>query len=100
MELEPDAGPAAAETAMGPGRPAAAATTAKDTVSLRVTSEPPGASVRVEKTTFGVTPIRLRFRPGITYEIHFAKAGYQPAQKLVTVSGRADQVVSATLKKR
>ncbi|HEY3452260.1 MAG TPA: serine/threonine-protein kinase [Myxococcales bacterium] len=99
VELEPDAGPVALAPKAGAPRPAAAAKPAKDMVSLRVTSEPAGAAIRVEKTTFGVTPMRLRFRAGITYEINFSKAGYQPTQKLVTVTARQDQAVSATLKK-
>lgn len=71
-----------------------------ETVSVRVVSDPPGAAVRVEKTTFGVTPLSIRFRPAITYELLLAKDGYAPTKRLVHVADKANQVVNVKLPRK
>jgi serine/threonine-protein kinase len=69
------------------------------TVSVHFVTDPPGATIRIEKRTFGPTPMHLRFHSGITYELNFTKDGYAPLRRLVTVSDRPDQAVTVKLVK-
>ena len=52
------------------------------------------------KRVFGRAPMNLHFRPGITFELTFVKKGYLPATKRFTATGRANQTVRVTLKKK
>ncbi|HZH04293.1 MAG TPA: PEGA domain-containing protein, partial [Myxococcaceae bacterium] len=70
-----------------------------DTVSVLVTSVPPGAVVKLDQRVFGRTPIPLRFRTGITFELTFVKSGYLTAQKRLAVTQRKSQKLVAQLKK-
>lgn len=56
--------------------------------------------VRLKDRVFGRSPLNLRFRPGITYQLTFVKKGYQSATKLFTVTGRKNQKVTITLKQK
>jgi serine/threonine protein kinase len=67
-------------------------------VSVRITSAPEGAVVKVGKRVFGRVPISLRFRPGITYDLTLVKKGYQNTTKRITVTTRANQSVKVVLK--
>ena len=69
-------------------------------VSVHVVSTPEGAVVRLGKRVFGRAPMNLRFRPGITFELGFVKKGYSPATKRFTATGKKDQTVRVTLKKK
>ena len=69
-------------------------------VSVRLESDPPGAQVTVEKRTFGVTPVSVRVRPGLTYDVHFERTGFEAADRRVFVSARKDQKVQVTLGKK
>ncbi|MBS2031169.1 MAG: serine/threonine protein kinase [Deltaproteobacteria bacterium] len=66
-------------------------------VSVRLESDPPGAEVSVEKRSFGSTPVSVRVRPGLTYDMRFELAGYEPADRRVFVSARKDQKVQVKL---
>jgi len=44
--------------------------------------------VKLKNRVFGRSPLNLRFRPGIAYELTFIKKGYQNASKRFTVTGR------------
>ena len=56
--------------------------------------------VKLKNRVFGRSPLNLRFRPGIAYELTFIKKGYQNASKRFTVTGRKNQKVRVTLKKK
>jgi hypothetical protein len=67
-------------------------------VSVRITSSPEGAVVKVGKRVFGRAPISLRFRPGTSYDVTFVKRGYQNLTKRIAVTSRANQSVKAVLR--
>jgi hypothetical protein len=69
-------------------------------VSVHVVSSPEGAVVRLGRRVFGRAPMNLRFRPGITFELTFVKKGYQPATKRFIATGRKNQTVKVTLRKK
>jgi serine/threonine-protein kinase len=71
-----------------------------DSVSIHIESHPSGAVVKLKDRVFGRSPLNLRFRPGITYQLTFVKKGYQSATKLFTVTGRKNQKVTITLKQK
>ncbi len=62
-------------------------------------STPAGASVRVGKHTFGVTPIRLKFKPGLAYDVEFALEGYEPLSRRVFVPENHGSQVLVSLEK-
>jgi serine/threonine-protein kinase len=71
-----------------------------EAVSVRIVSSPEGAVVGLGKRVFGRSPLNLRFRPGITYELTFVKKGYLSASKRFAVTKRPKQSVKATLRKK
>jgi len=56
--------------------------------------------IKLKNRVFGRSPLKLRFRPGIMYELTFVKKGYQNTSKRFTVTGRKNQKVRVTLKKK
>lgn len=68
--------------------------------SVHIVTRPEGAVIRINNRVFGRAPVSLRFRPGITYELTFVKKGYQTTTKRFTVTGRKNQSISASLKKK
>ncbi len=85
--------PAVAKVAPAPAPPR------DDRVSVYVSSTPPGALVKVENRTLGRTPIPLRFRHGILFQLTFSKPGYQTTSKQIFVANRAGQKLQVTLRK-
>ena len=79
---------------------AAAIPRAPESSSVRITTRPEGAVIRLKDRVFGRAPLSLRFRPGITYELTFVKKGYQTTVKRFTVTGRKHQSVTVSLKKK
>jgi len=71
-----------------------------ESVSVHIESRPQGAVVKLKDRVFGRSPLNLRFRPGITYELTFIKQGYQSASKRLTVTGRKNQKLTIALKKK
>jgi len=69
-------------------------------VSVKVTTTPAGAVIRLNNRIFGRAPMNLRFRAGVTYELDFVKSGYVTARKRVTVTKHKQQSVRVTLKKK
>ena len=61
---------------------------------------PPGASVTVLKQTYGVTPINVRVKPELMYEVVLQKSGYKTLEKRLYVPRRRSQVFSFTLEKK
>jgi hypothetical protein len=68
--------------------------------SVHIVSIPPGASVRVEKTTFGTTPINLKFHAGVTFALVFSLKGYDDLTHRFLVQPSPGQVVTVRLAKR
>jgi serine/threonine protein kinase len=68
--------------------------------SVHLISTPVGAVISIGKRVFGRAPMNLRFRPGIAYDVTFVKKGYLPATKRFTATGRKNQTVRVSLKKR
>jgi hypothetical protein len=71
-----------------------------ESVSVYIESQPQGAVIKLRNRVFGRSPLKLRFRPGIMYELTFVKKGYQNTSKRFTVTGRKNQKVRVTLKKK
>jgi hypothetical protein len=71
-----------------------------DVVSVRVVSLPPGATVLISKQPFGTTPISLRFKPELTYDLSFQKQGYLTLERKVYIPRRKNQTIEATLEKK
>jgi hypothetical protein len=69
------------------------------TVMVKIASVPPGAIVRLKRRVFGQTPISLRFRSGILFELELVKSGYLPVKKRFFVTTKAGQEVWVPLKK-
>ena len=69
-----------------------------DTVSVLITSQPTGAVVKLKSRVFGKTPIPLRFRTGLIFELTFVKNGYGPTAKRFLVTKKKDQKVVAYLR--
>ena len=106
--------PAASDQILGeaegerPSKPSAARgdqrvkpeTTLPDSVSVHIDSRPPGAVVKLRDRVFGRSPLNLRFRPGIVYQLTLVKKGYQNTSKRFTVTGRKNQRVMITLARK
>ncbi|HEY3448415.1 MAG TPA: serine/threonine-protein kinase [Myxococcales bacterium] len=71
-----------------------------DTISARFVSIPAGASVKVLGETYGVTPINVRFKAELMYEVVLKKDGYQTLQKRIYVPRRKNQVFTLVLEKK
>ena len=82
------------------GQPAKPERPLPESVSVYVESHPKGAVIKLKNRVFGRSPLNLRFRPGIMYELTFVKKGYQNTSKRFTVTGRKNQKVRVTLKKK
>jgi hypothetical protein len=74
-----------------------------DTVSVAFATVPSGALIKVRndvrRRLFGPTPISLRFRPGILYEVTFLRRGFAPETRQFMVASRKNQKVVAQMKK-
>jgi hypothetical protein len=71
-----------------------------ESVSVHIDSRPTGAVVKLKDRVFGRSPLNLRFRPGIIYELTFVKKGYQTTSKRFTVRSRKNQRITITLSKK
>jgi tRNA A-37 threonylcarbamoyl transferase component Bud32 len=91
----PKAPPKPREIVGAPAKPAA--DPYPDMVAVFIESDPPGADVSIERKVFGKTPIPLKLRAGIAFEIVFAKAGYRTHKVLYRVTARPGQRVRVAL---
>ncbi len=64
---------------------------------MLITSQPVGAVVKLKSRVFGKTPIPLRFKTGITFELTFVKNGFTTTSKRFLVTKKKDQKVVAYL---
>jgi hypothetical protein len=96
----PDASPpSAAGAERGPSPTASTGQeSAPRTISvLRIRTTPPGASVQLDGSVVGTSPLALSdLSPG-TYRLAFQKEGYQAVERTLTVPPRGSTVVQETL---
>jgi len=64
--------------------------------TLQVNSEPPGASVYVDGTYRGTTPLTLTLPPG-THTVEVRKEGYQPVKRTIEVAPGEEKRITLTL---
>ncbi len=93
-----DAGQAAAAPTIKPPAPSATIAT-DDAVSVLFESEPTGAQVRIDKHVFGKTPIPLRLKIGLAFELAFSKDGFKETKLLHFVTRRNGQRAKAVLER-
>jgi serine/threonine-protein kinase len=67
-------------------------------VAVVVESAPPGLAVRVDQKTFGRTPVTLRFRQGLTYDVWFEGEGRAPLRQWLMLTQKADGSPRVTLR--
>ncbi len=79
---------------------AAAAPDAGLFASVRIVSIPTGATVRVDRTTFGTAPLNIRFRRGLVFDVTLSLKDYQEVTRRFTVVGTPGQVVTVRLAKK
>jgi serine/threonine protein kinase len=89
--------PAPVVVKRAPAQPEIPAT--EDRVSVLVESEPTGAQVRIDNRVFGSTPIPLRLKVGIAFELVVSKGGYREQKVLHFVTKRTNQKVRVALVK-
>lgn len=65
--------------------------------TVRVTSTPPGASVRMGKEFRGTTPIELKLEPGTSHVVQVSAPGHKPAERRVAVESDARQELAIAL---
>jgi hypothetical protein len=68
-------------------------------MSVMIDSEPKGADVSIDKHVWGKTPMPLRLKVGIQFELTIAKAGYKTQKVMHLVSKRQGQRVFVNLTK-
>jgi serine/threonine-protein kinase len=69
-------------------------------VAIQINSTPAGAFVRVNKKLYGASPIRIRVKPGLSYDLDFDKQGYEPSQKRIYVAPKNNQTFQVAMKKK
>jgi serine/threonine-protein kinase len=69
-------------------------------VSVKITTRPEGAVIRLKNRVFGRAPMNLRFRPGIPFELSFVKSGYVTKTRRYVFARRQNQAISVSLQKR
>jgi hypothetical protein len=99
VNTPPRPAPPAAPKATERPRPApkVAAPATPEMVSVLVDTDPPGADVSIEHKVFGKTPIPLKLKVGITFELALSKPGYRPQKVLYQVTSRQGQRVRVVL---
>lgn len=65
--------------------------------TVRVSSTPSGASVRVGSDFRGQTPVELKLAPGSTHVVQLSAPGHKPAERSVEVEADARQDLSVAL---
>lgn len=94
VEFEPVTVPHEFPLDAGDEEPAAMAS-----VSVKILSEPAGASVTVNGRSFGQTPMTIRFKPGLTHDVVMSMNGFVESTQRVYISGAKGQSIQMTLHK-
>jgi serine/threonine-protein kinase len=63
----------------------------KDRAAVQFETEPQGANVVVDHHTLGTTPVALRFKLGVTFEVTFEHEGFTPVVQWLTLVERPDR---------
>jgi serine/threonine-protein kinase len=63
----------------------------KDRAMVQLDSDPEGAEVKVDHHTLGTTPVALRFKVGIIFELSFEHLGYPANVQWMTLTERPDR---------
>jgi len=66
--------------------------------AILLESVPSGLTVRVDKNALGTTPVTLRFRNGITYDVWFEGKGKPPLRRWLMLTERSDGSPRVTLR--
>jgi hypothetical protein len=67
-------------------------------VAILLDSVPRGLTVRVDKKVMGTTPVIVRFRNGITYNLWFEGKGTAPVRQWLMLTDRGARVPKVTLR--
>lgn len=62
-----------------------------DRLGVALDTDPPGATVRIDKRELGTTPTVLRFKAGIPFELTFEREGYATRVLWLTLVERPDK---------
>ena len=65
--------------------------------TVRITSRPSGASVRVGTEFRGQTPVELKLKPGTSHVVQLSAPGHKPAERRVEVDADARQDMTVAL---
>jgi len=68
-----------------------------DIVLVQLLSNPSGATVRVNGKSYGETPLGMRFRALLTYDVEVFKDGYSPMKARVYLPRLNGQALETTL---
>lgn len=84
-----------------PTKPVDTPTKPKPTTgTLKITSTPSDASIKLDGEYLGTTPLTLKNRKAGTYRVTFSAEGYETQTQSVTVTAGKTATCSATLKKK
>ncbi len=68
-----------------------------DRLGVMLDTDPPGAKVRLDSRELGTTPVALRFKAGIPFELTFEREGHAPRVLWLQLVERADKSLRVTL---
>jgi hypothetical protein len=63
-----------------------------------IESVPVGLTVRVDQAAIGKTPVTIRFRRGLTYDVWFEGEGRAPLRRWLMLTQKADGTPRVTLR--
>jgi eukaryotic-like serine/threonine-protein kinase len=66
--------------------------------AILIESTPPGLAVKVDRKALGRTPVIIKFRNGITYDVWFEGKGRPPLRRWLMLTERADGSPRVTLR--
>jgi serine/threonine-protein kinase len=69
----------------------------KDRANVQFDSDPSGAAVMVDRRTLGTTPVALRFKMGVTFQVTFERDGFKPNVQWLTLVERPDRPPKVSL---
>ncbi len=70
----------------------------KDRAAVQLETDPPGAAVVVDHHSLGNTPVALRFKLGVTFEVTFEREGFTPVVEWLTLVERPDRPPRVSLR--
>jgi hypothetical protein len=67
-------------------------------VAVNFESEPSGVVIKVDKKELGKTPVTLRFKSGLTFDVWFEGKGKPPVRQWLILTPREGQLAKVTLR--